>query len=186
MLHYKNPLLLFASPHQNGATRKLVEQVLLPLSFQPEGLETIFLYHMQISPCIACGACRHGPCPFNADGMDEILSKLSGADLVICATPVYFNSVPAPFKAVIDRMQQLFIRRILQREPVFSEKKQGILLTTAGSDDPAATHAIHALFQQVFRCIGADFTGHIAVTGTDRIPDFQVSSSEIQSIALKL
>lgn len=186
MRRCEKPLLLFASPHSGGFTARLTAQVLHELSISSDSVDAIRLYETRVKPCIDCKVCRRSPCPFNTDDMGDILRKISTADLLICATPVYFNSVPAPFKSVIDRSQQLYTRKILLHDPVFSERKKGILLTTAGSSDPVVTRGMYALFQQFFQCAGADFIGHIAVTDTDKTPDFTVNAALIEDVRKKL
>ena len=58
-----------------------------------------------IGYCRACYFCRDhkGQCAIK-DDMAEILEKLLNADVIVLATPVYFYSVNAQLKTVIDRI----------------------------------------------------------------------------------
>ncbi|MEG0693087.1 MAG: flavodoxin family protein, partial [Oscillospiraceae bacterium] len=140
--HYKKALIFFSSPNKNGFTKQLLEKTIeaLPKNIQ---YETINVYQTDIKPCIDCKACFQSKCPFNDDGMGDILNKICNSDIIIAATPIYFNGVPSKFKAIFDRMQQLFVQKVILHTPVFTQDKLGILLTTAGSDDNFATQSIH-------------------------------------------
>ncbi len=62
-----------------------------------------------IKPCLGCYSCwtaTPGKC-VQKDGMEEILAKISEADLVIWSTPLYSYSFPSNCKAIIDRLLPL-------------------------------------------------------------------------------
>ena len=67
-------------------------------------VETIFLRDKKIGFCLACYHCRdHGGVCAIKDDMAEILDKMNAADVIVMASPVYFYSVDAQMKALIDR-----------------------------------------------------------------------------------
>ncbi|MEE4354715.1 MAG: flavodoxin family protein [Desulfatiglans sp.] len=94
---------LVCSPREEGNTEILVREALE--GAQQKGAETeLYLLHdKEISPCIACEACRdEGICPTD-DDMQDLYEKLLDSDGIIFGTPVYFINVTAQAKAVIDR-----------------------------------------------------------------------------------
>ena len=54
--------------------------------------------------CIACGSCQrnNGVC-IHKDDMAEILEKMIEADVIVMASPVYFYTMDAQVKTLIDR-----------------------------------------------------------------------------------
>lgn len=58
----------------------------------------------KIAPCSGCYYCRDngGKC-VHKDDMAEVLQKMIDADVLVLASPVYFYSIDAQLKAVIDR-----------------------------------------------------------------------------------
>ena len=66
--------------------------------------EKIFLRSKKIAPCNACYFCKNsgGRCAI-PDDMTQILDKMQAADVIVMASPVYFYSIDAQMKAVIDR-----------------------------------------------------------------------------------
>ncbi|MFZ2538845.1 MAG: flavodoxin family protein [Oscillospiraceae bacterium] len=177
----KKCLILFSSPNKAGYTKQLLEKTIASLPNNIE-YETIDIYKTDIKPCIDCKACFKGACPFNDDGMREILNKIWQADIIIAATPVYFNAVPSKFKAIFDRTQQLFVQKVILHTPVFTQDKVGILLTTAGSIDSFATQSINAMFKMFFSTINAKFIEHIAITNSDNLKSICIDEVQISNI----
>ena len=61
------------------------------------------LQKKNIGFCRACYACKEtGVCAIK-DDMAEVLQKMIDADVIVLASPVYFYSVDAQLKALIDR-----------------------------------------------------------------------------------
>lgn len=102
------------SPRKNGNTELLMREVLK--AAETEGCETeVFcVSEKQVSPCDACYTCfETGRCRIQ-DDMQELYGMLDRADAVVFGSPVYFGSVTAQAKAVMDRMFVLLGRRALQ------------------------------------------------------------------------
>ncbi|NLN48858.1 MAG: flavodoxin family protein [Clostridiales bacterium] len=71
--------------------------------------EIIDVSKEDISGCLGCFSCWNktpGKCVIN-DGMDEILSKIISADVIIWSFPLYFFNVPGELKNLIDRQLPL-------------------------------------------------------------------------------
>lgn len=75
----------------------------------------------KIAPCHACYFCREhgGECAYK-DDMAEILQAMIDADVLVLASPVYFYSIDAQLKAVIDRT----VARCILRSPADSDAFQ--------------------------------------------------------------
>ncbi len=94
-----------ASPRGNASnTLKLVNSVLKGAESAGAETELIDLYKLNIEYCTGCGACyATGECSLFDDFM-EIFGKIMNADGVVLGAPNYINSVPAPMKALFDRL----------------------------------------------------------------------------------
>jgi len=91
----------------------------------------VHVYEHSIKPCTGCGHCREKrECIFD-DDMTQIYSQIENARLISISSPVYFSSLPAPLKALIDRCQLLW--ELYRREPDAGRKKTGIFISAAGS-----------------------------------------------------
>ena len=59
---------------------------------------------LNVRPCIACGPdATKDYCIYHDDDMDRVYAALEAAHAIVVASPVYFDGVSAPLKAVIDR-----------------------------------------------------------------------------------
>jgi hypothetical protein len=66
----------------------------------------IFLKEKEIKHCRACKACwfnRPGHCIIK-DDMAEIISSMEGADIIILATPVYFDNISSMLNVFMNRL----------------------------------------------------------------------------------
>jgi multimeric flavodoxin WrbA len=97
---------IVGSPRKNGNTEILTAHCLKAIA--EEGLETelIRLAGLDIRPCNACMVCRgegeEERCPIN-DDLFPIYRKMKEAEAIILASPVYFSSVTALAKALMER-----------------------------------------------------------------------------------
>ena len=71
-------------------------------------VEIINAVDKHIEYCTGCFACMHngGKCIHN-DDMKEILEKILGSDLLVFSYPLYSYGMPAPLKAILDRVLPL-------------------------------------------------------------------------------
>ncbi len=99
----KNVLILSASPRRGGNSDLLCDQFMKGAQETGNPAEEIFLRDRKISPCIACEACYENHACVLKDDMAEILEKMIAADVIVLATPVYFYTMNAQMKMLIDR-----------------------------------------------------------------------------------
>jgi len=91
------------SPRLHGNTEILLETSLAKAREQGADVELATLAGKTISPCDGCYSCfETGKCHIK-DDMQDIYTKLLEADGIIFGTPVYFGTVCAQAKALIDR-----------------------------------------------------------------------------------
>lgn len=100
----KKVLILSGSPRRGGNSDLLCDEFLRGARESGHQAEKIFLRDKKVAPCSACYFCTKsgGRCAIQ-DDMTEILDKMQGADVIVMASPVYFYSIDAQMKAVIDR-----------------------------------------------------------------------------------
>ena len=68
--------------------------------------------------------------------MVAVYRLLDTADAIVVATPVFFATVPATLKALLDRCQPYWARRYVLGEPAPERRRPGALLLAAGGGDP--------------------------------------------------
>ena len=99
----KNVLILSGSPRKDGNSDILCNEFMRGAAESGNEVEKIRVAEKKIGFCTGCYACRNtGVCAIK-DDMDEVMQKLIDADVIVLASPVYFNSIDAQLKALIDR-----------------------------------------------------------------------------------
>lgn len=99
----KNVLILSGSPRKGGNSDVLCDEFAKGAEASAHSVEKIYLKDHKIGFCQACYACKKtGKC-IQKDDMEAILDKMVNADVIVMATPVYFYTMDAQMKALIDR-----------------------------------------------------------------------------------
>lgn len=100
----KKVLILSGSPRKSGNSDLLCDEFAKGARVAGNDAEIIRVADKKIHPCSACYYCKNsgGKCVHN-DDMSEIMQKIIDADVLVLASPVYFYSIDAQLKAVIDR-----------------------------------------------------------------------------------
>lgn len=99
----KKVLILSGSPRKDGNSDILCNEFMRGATESGNEVEKIRVAEKKIGFCTGCYACRNtGVCAIK-DDMDEVMQKLIDADVIVLASPVYFYSIDAQLKALIDR-----------------------------------------------------------------------------------
>ena len=122
----KKVLILSASPRKGGNSDTLCDQFLRGAKESGHQAEKVFLRDKKIGYCTGCGVCNKTHQCAQDDDMAEVLEKMVRADVIVMATPVYFYTMNAQMKTVIDR--------VATRYSEVSDKDFYYLLTAADSD----------------------------------------------------
>ena len=97
-------LIISGSPRKGGNSDLLCDEFARGASEAGNNVTKISLADKKVGYCRACYYCRdHGGECAVKDDMGEILNKMLISDVIVLASPVYFYSVDAQMKAVIDR-----------------------------------------------------------------------------------
>ena len=100
----KKVLILAGSPRKNGNSAALCQEFARGARETGNEVEIIYLRDKKIGYCVACYYCKdHDGVCIIKDDMAEILDKMNAADIIVMASPVYFYSIDAQMKALIDR-----------------------------------------------------------------------------------
>lgn len=151
-------LIVSSSPRKEGNSEVLCERFAKGASEAGHDVEKIMLRDKKIAPCNACYACMETHTCVIKDGMEEVFQKLLEADVIVLASPVYFYSVSAQMKAMIDRC--------LVGHKSLAGKKFYFIVTAADPQHEAAEGTL-AAFRGFIRCLpDAEEEGVIYGTGT--------------------
>ena len=153
-----NILILSGSPRKNGNTDLLVEAFAKGAS-EKHHVEVVSVHDYKVNPCMGCNACftSEGNVCVQKDDMPIIYSKLSNADMLVIASPVYFYGLSAQLKAIIDRCHNPI-------RDTFHIKKAALILVGAASL-PELFDSILAQYQLCINYFHIEDMGRVLVRG---------------------
>lgn len=100
----KNVIIISSSPRTGGNSETLAKEFERGAKESGNNVEFVRLKDLNLGYCIGCYAChKSGKC-FQSDGMNELGEKLTKADVIVFATPVYYYSMSGQLKVFIDRL----------------------------------------------------------------------------------
>ena len=159
-------LILSGSPRSGGNSDILCDQFMQGSSEAGNEVEKIRISEKKIGYCTACYHCRSskGQC-LQDDDMASVLQKMIDADVIVLSSPVYFYSIDAQLKALIDRT--------LARWTEVKDKDFYYIVTCADRDR-AAQEATLACFRGYAACVrGAREMGVVYGTGVYKPGDIR-------------
>lgn len=100
----KKVLILSGSPRKRGNSDLLCDEFARGAKEAGNNVEKIRVSEKKIGYCTGCYYCQKsgGVCAIK-DDMAELLQKMIDADVIVLSSPVYFYSIDAQLKTVIDR-----------------------------------------------------------------------------------
>ena len=133
----KNVLIISASPRKGGNSDLLCDRFLAGAREAGHQAEKIFLRDKKINYCLGCGVCNSTHACVQKDDVAEILEKMVEADVIVLATPVYFYTMCAQLKTLIDRS--------CPRYTAISNKEFYFILTAADTSRAAMNRTLESL-----------------------------------------
>jgi multimeric flavodoxin WrbA len=130
---------IVGSPCKNGNVDLLVSEILKGAASKGAETHKFYLNDMNIKPCQSCGVDPDPKHCLFKDDMEQIYDALENSDAIVLGSPVYFDTVSAQTKLMIDRSNCLmpyvkkadgtfgFERRIKRR-------KKGIFVAVSGKE----------------------------------------------------
>lgn len=99
----KHVLIISASPRKGGNSDTLCSQFGKGTQEAGNQVEKLQLAELHIDYCSACYACKKlGHC-VKQDDMPMVIDKMKSSDVIVLATLVYFYTMNAQLKTMIDR-----------------------------------------------------------------------------------
>lgn len=166
----KNILVLSASPRKGGNSDTLCDRFVQGAQEAGHQAEKIFLRDMAINYCLGCETClQNGGICVQKDDMAGILEKMIAAEVVVMATPVYFYSMDAQMKALIDRT--------VPRYTEIKNKELYFIATAAAEDKRLLERTIEG-FRGFADCLeGAREKGALCAAGVWKRGDVKSTSA---------
>ena len=141
----KRVLILSSSPRRGGNSDTLCDEFMRGAVEGNNEVEKIFLRDKTIHYCTGCSVCslEKKPCP-QKDDAAGIIEKMLAADVIVMSTPVYFYTMSAQMKTLIDRCCGFYTEM---------KDKEFYFIATAAEDDRKLLERTIDTFQGFLDCL---------------------------------
>lgn len=170
------------SPRIRGNSDLLLRHALAGAESAAAQVEYVHLADYKIGPCIECNACYEtGRCVVQ-DDYPQLLQKMLDADRLIFATPVFFMTVCAQAKMLIDRGQCLWAEKyILKKESFVSGRdRRAMVIAVGGSRSKKQFESIRLTMTSYFDSLQVRYVSNLFVSKVDSRGEIEKHPTAIQ------
>jgi NAD(P)H-dependent FMN reductase/putative sterol carrier protein len=166
-------LLLRGNPRPNGYTQRLADLFLRGLREAGATVTDVDLCSQNILPCLGCFHCwvvTPGQC-VHPDAMEGLLEQVLDADVLVCATPIYYFSMSSVMKMFFERTfplakpgtvpSGLGLSRNSIRYPERWRGKKIITLVTGALRDPEVYRPANETFKLIADSLDLELGGQL-------------------------
>ena len=161
-----------ASPRKNGNSEIILDKLLSGARSRGASTKKILLGQLKFSPCLECPRIKKDGTCLVRDGMNSVYKGIREADAVVLASPIFFGSVSAQAKMMIDRFQCLWQAKYVfktVRQPL--EKKKGVFLCVSASGRRDFFENAKAVVRNFFAVAGIAYSGEVFCGGVENKGD---------------
>lgn len=154
------------SPRIGGNTDILLDKALLGASSRGAKTEKVILSSLKISPCLECEKVKSdGTCKVE-DGFQSIYEKILTSGGLILASPVFFGSLSAQTKIMIDRFQCYWrYKHAIKKSASVKIRKGAFISAEASTRDDFFDNA-KAVVRNFFVTVDAEYKHELFCKGT--------------------
>ena len=102
---------IYGSPRRNGNTAVLLRQSVRGAVDAGATVTEFFLRDLKMSPCLEIYACKESGLCAIQDDFGRVRDQLMEANGVMVASPIFFYTVSAQIKILMDRCQSLWVKK---------------------------------------------------------------------------
>jgi multimeric flavodoxin WrbA len=118
-----NILAIYGSPRRKGNTTLLLKRAVEGAREAGGNVEEIVLRDLKMSPCLEIYGCKEtGRCAIK-DDFQVVYDKLLACQGLMLASPIFFYTVSAHTKILMDRCQSLWVKRYWLEKTPFGKKE---------------------------------------------------------------
>jgi len=168
-------LAIYGSPRRQGNTATLLKHAVQGAVDAGAQVNEIILRDLKMSPCLEIYACKkEGRCAIK-DDFHQVVDQILSAKGLILASPIFFYTVSAHTKILMDRCQSLWVKKYWIDKVPFGQwvpKRKGLFISVGATkgkklfDGTLLTvkYFFDVLDMELFRSLlyrGLDFEGDV-------------------------
>lgn len=160
-----------ASPRRSGNSEILLDRALEGATASGAEVEKVVLNELDFKACQECGGCyKSGVCVIR-DGMSYLYKELDKADAVIVSSPIFFASLSAQAKMMIDRFQCAWVAKYILKNSARTKSRKGAFISVAGSYRKDHFENARSIVKAFFATLDIEYSGELFCGGIEKMKD---------------
>lgn len=150
--------VITGSPHKKGTTALLADKFIAGATEAGHDVYRFDAAFEDVKPCASCGYCasHESECVYK-DSMSKLNDKLFESDIVVFVTPIYYFTMSAQIKAVVDRLHA--------NNEKLSGNKKAMLFAAAYGDDDGTVEGLQKTYEAILRYLNWENAGVLFAKG---------------------
>lgn len=175
----KNIVVITGSPRKNGNSFAMTDSFIAAAQAEGHTVTRFDAAMLNVGGCRACETCfKTGKaCSFD-DDFNKIAPAVESADTVVFSMPVYWYTMPAQIKAVIDKMYSLCVGN----RPVAG--KECALIACCEEDDMTVLDGVRIPYERTAALLGWKSVGEVLISGVLAAGEIEKTDGKAQAAAL--
>ena len=157
------------SPRKEGNTDVLLMEALRGAHEAGAEVEKIFLRDKDISPCLEIYGCKvDGRCVIE-DDFHDVAEKMVQADALILVSPIFFYTVSAHTKMLMDRCQSFWVKHYFLKKPITPgrPRRKGAFISVGATRGKRLFEGVTLTVRYFFDTMEVDLWDTLLVRGVD-------------------
>jgi len=155
------------SPRIGGNIDILINKALNGAREKGARTEKIILNKLRFSPCQECENTRDDGVCIIEDDMQIIYKKVKEADVIIIASPIFFGSLSAQMKMMIDRFQCVWKAKYIFKKDLYKRKRIGGFICVQASKKRNFFNNAKTIVKNLFSVIDVEYKEELFCPGVD-------------------
>lgn len=129
-------LAIYGSPRREGNTSLLLKQAVAGARQAGAEVEEVVLRDLRMSPCLELYGCKKDGRCIIRDDFQRVYDQLLACQALMLASPIFFYTVSAHTKILMDRCQSLWVKKYWIDQVPFGQgeiKRKGLFISAGAT-----------------------------------------------------
>jgi multimeric flavodoxin WrbA len=163
-------IAVYGSPRRKGNTALLLKRAVEGARESHADVQEIVLRDLNLSPCMEIYGCKKtGRCVIQ-DDFQEVYDRLEECDGVMLASPIFFYTVSAHTKILMDRCQSLWVKKYWIEKAPFGGKdfaRKGLFISAGATRGKRLFDGVLLSIRYFFDALNVELWRSLLVRGVD-------------------
>ena len=161
---------IYGSPRRRGNTATLLKHAVKGAADAGAQVDEIILRDLKMSPCLEIYACKkEGKCAIK-DDFHNVVDQILSADGLILASPIFFYTVSAHTKILMDRCQSLWVKKYWIDKVPFGQwepKRKGLFISAGATKGKKLFNGVLLTVKYFFDVLDMELFGSLLYRGLE-------------------